>query len=245
MVLAAFIVILATYDLSPRNDLRNKQQVPMAEAAVAKFLVQHDAAVEYAKYHLALNLSDPDSYSGISAGMLTGCNASNEGNLCNHLPIGFNYEENLYYSTIYCLNSAEYTKTENPDTGEENIVLTAQEGTKTVADCNAIGINAIYVISYGRIPQRWKNVSTNRVLADYYTAMHSKIAAGSSCGIVVPKAVDDDKSNPLDSEYIIEGIEVQNASIPKYFLDNDTKFREKCTLDRDGEFPCIIYVTEL
>ena len=235
MMLAAFIVMLATFNLSPRSDLQSKHQVPLAEASITKFLIQHDAAVRHAKYNKALK--------SLNHGLLTGCNDSNQGQMCKYFPVGFNYEENLYYSGIYCLNSAVYSTTTNPDTGDITKTIETQEGVNE-ASCNATSGSEVYVISYGRVPQRWKNVSSNRILGDYYTAMHSRIAVGASCGIVVPKKGDDEKRNPLGSEYVIEGIDVQNESIPKYLLD-DSEFNEVCTKEVDGEFPCIIYVTAL
>lgn len=245
MMLAAFIVMLAAFNLSPRSDLRTQQQAPLAEAAITKFLVQHEAAIKYTKRKLEQNHDNPSEHPGISAGTISGCNNENTGDLCDYLPIGFQYEENLYYSTVYCLNSAEYTNTVNPETGEITRTQIKQEGVETVSNCNDVGHNSLYVITYGRVPQRWKNVSTNRILADYYTAMHTKVAVGSSCGIVVPKSVEDDERNPLNSDYVIEGIDVQNNSIPPYFLSNDSKFKEKCDLEIGGNFPCIIYVTAL
>ena len=49
MILATFIVMLLTFNLSPRTDMQYQQETPLAEAAVTKFLVQHDAAVNYVK----------------------------------------------------------------------------------------------------------------------------------------------------------------------------------------------------
>lgn len=245
MMLAAFIVMLAAFNLSPRSDLHSQQQTPLAEAAITKFLIQHDAAIRYAKKTLALKHDNPSAYAGLSEGAISGCNEENNGDLCGFLPVGFKYEENLYYSKVYCLNSAEYTTTTNPDTGEVTTSKTKQEGIEKVDDCNDVGHNSLYIISYGRIPQRWKNVSTNRILGNFYTAMHSKVAVGSSCGIVVPKTIENDKRNPLDSDYVIEGIDVRNNSIPPYFLENDAEFQAKCDTDLGGDFPCIIYVTAL
>ena len=245
MMLAAFIVMLTAFNLSPRNDLPRQLQTPLAEAAITKFLVQHDAAVKYAQHQLLRYHDNPSENSGLTAGTITGCNSEGGGSLCNYLPIGFKYEENLYYSSIYCLNSSEYTKHTNPETGAVSLVKTKNEGVEAVSDCNANSRNAIYLITFGRIPERWKNPSTNRILGEYYGAMHKKIAVGTSCGIVVPKKGDDETRNPLNSDYVIEGIDVQNVSIPPYFLNNDANFNRKCTPEVGGQFPCIIYVTAL
>ncbi len=245
MMLAVFIVMLTAFNLSPRSDLQRQQQTPLAEASITKFLVQHDAAVKYAQHQLSQYHNNPSENSGLTAGTITGCNAEGVGSLCNYLPIGFKYEENLYYSSVYCLNSAEYTTQTDPATGAVTSSKTKNEGVEAVADCNANSHHAVYLITFGRIPERWKNATTNRILGEYYGAMHSKIAVGSSCGIVVPKKGDDEVRNPLNSDYVIEGIDVQNASIPPYFLDNDANFRSKCTPEVGGQFPCIIYVTAL
>ena len=101
MMLAAFIVMLAAFNLSPRSDLHSQQQTPLAEAAITKFLVQHDAAIRYAKKTLALKHDNPSAYAGLSEGAISGCNEENNGDLCGFLPVGFKYEENLYYSKVY------------------------------------------------------------------------------------------------------------------------------------------------
>lgn len=247
MILATFIVMLAAFNLSPRADLQRQQDMPLAEAAITKFLVQHDAAIKYAKSQLALKHNNPTSSYGITAGDITVCNSANVGTLCPYLPTGFKYEDNLYFSTIYCLNAKTYK-----DDGTVDKV----EGVEAVdsSQCNDNGHNAIYVITYGRVPQRWKNVSTNRILPDFYNAMHTRIATGASCGIVVPKSATEDRKNlagesrnRLNSDFVIEGIDVQNTSIPPYFLKKDEGFKSKCLNGNkvNSTFPCIIYVSQM
>ena len=247
MILATFIAMLAAFNLSPRADLQRQQDMPLAEAAITKFLVQHDAAITYAKSQLALKHADPSSSYGITSGELTICNKNNQGTLCPYLPIGYKYEENLYFSTIYCLNAKTYKSDGTVD---------KLEGVEKVdnSKCNDNGHNAIFVITYGRVPQRWKNVTTNRILPDFYNAMHTRVAVGASCGIVVPKDAADDRTNVagesrnrLNSDFVIEGVDAQNTSIPPYFLKNDSRFKSKC-LSGDSvnsAFPCIIYVNQL
>ena len=121
-----------------------------------------------------------------------------------------------------------------------------------MTDCNDTGHNAIYVISYGRVPQRWKNVSTNRIIPEFYNAMHTRVAVGASCGIVVPKTTVGNNAsgqnrNRLNSDFIIDGIDVQNNSIPSYFIKNDATFKSKCLSGNkvNESFPCMIYVNRL
>lgn len=257
MVIAVFIVMLASFNLAPRADFKTQQQKPLAEAAITKFLVQHRAAVKYTKEEL-IKVTNVTSGAGIAqAGenKISGCNSENYGNLCNYLPIGYQFNENEFYSKAYCLNEAVYEE------GTGNTRTLKKVAGVEAANCRNIDFTVRYVITYGRIPERWKNVSTNKILGDFYAALHNQVPAGASCGLAVPKqniegyyiekTKDSDgveiafDHNPLNSDYVIEGVDVYNKSIPKYFLDNDTEFKKKCTLAVDGQFPCLIYITQL
>lgn len=236
MVLATFIVMLAAFNLSPRADLQRQQQTPLAEAAITKFLVQHDAAVKYAQKQIKQGL--------LANGTINGCNSEGAGELCAFLPIGYKFEEK-YYSAVYCVNGAVYEYHTNPETNETIKTKVKEEGVE-LAPCERHSLSSVpYVITYGRVPERWKNVSTKKVLADFYNAMHRRVAVGSSCGIVVPKTVENDPANPSNSDFVIEGIDVRTRSIPAYFTDHDNVFRSKC-MDSgrvSEQYPCLIYVT--
>ena len=254
MILATFIVMLATYNLSPRNDAHNYFQVPLAEAAITKFTTQHKAAIEYAKDTIKNYREDPSNNTPLTQGNITGCNSSGSGSLCDYLPIGYKFDDIKYYSTIYCLNKTIYEDVIDETTGlpkvdeETGRVVKAvknMKGTLATGNCSDASSTAIFVISYGRVPERWKNVSTKHVLGDFYTAMRKSINAGDPCGIAVPKSSRNANANYLNSDYVIEGVVPQNSSIPAYFLNNDNTFKSKCSLDIGGPNPCLIYVSEL
>ena len=255
MVIALFVVMLASFNLAPRADLKTQQQEPLAEATITEFLVQHRAATKYAKEQF-IKQSKGGTISLSSGGnSISICNASKQGNLCPYLPIGYKHNENQFYSKVYCLNENEYS-----DGDGKNRTRTKIAGTSP-ASCKNVGSSVRYVISYGRVPERWKNVSTNKILGDFFLALHNQVPAGASCGIIVPKQAASNyytekikdsgdveivfDHNPLDSAYVIDGVDVYNASIPKYFLDNDSEFKSKCTLAVDGKYPCVIYITQM
>ena len=244
MILATFIAMLAAFNLSPRTDHSAQQQMPLAEASITKFLVQHKAAVEYIRKSI---LDNHDGTKVLTAGQITGCNSEGVGDMCDFLPYGFKYEENAYYSKLYCLNPPEYQE----GSSMSHLIVTKVQGT-SVGSCSDPEFGVRYVITYGRVPERWKNVSTNRILGDYYKALRRRLPAGVSCGLIVPRRVvgdatdprsSADPTNPLNSEYVIDGVDVQNISIPKYFLDNDSEYKSKCTPDIGGKFPCLIFWT--
>lgn len=254
MVIAVFIVMMASFNLAPRADFKTQQQEPLAEASITKFLVQHRAAVKYAKEQFIKQINGSSISLSSGANNITVCNSSKQGNLCPYLPIGYQYNQNEFYTKVYCLNENVYTEGTNRKRTRTKIA-----GTEP-ASCKNTGSSVRYVISFGRVPERWKNVSTNKILGDFFLALHNQVPAGASCGIIVPKQnasnyytettkdsgnVDITLShNPLDSAYVIEGVDVYNKSIPKYFLD-DHDFTSKCTLTVDGKYPCLIYVTQM
>ena len=229
MIIATFIVMLAAFNLAPRSDLKSEQQVPLAEAAITKFLVQHRAAVKYAKEEFIKQMNTGEVTLNNGANTLTVCNSNKVGKLCKYLPIGYTHSENEFYSKIYCLNENVYTS------GSGTMRIRTKIAGVETASCKTSGESVRYVITYGRVPERWKNVATNKILGDFYAALQRKVPSGASSGVVIKRRGDVDiEKNPLESEYVISGIDVHNESIPKYFLDNDTEFKQKCSKDIDG-----------
>ncbi len=244
MLLATFIVALASFNLAPRADTRVKQLEPLAEAAVTKFAIQHDAAVQYAKKQKIAH--------ALAQGEI------NKSEFEDYLPLGFIWKQGEYTSKIYCLNRGEYAD----KTNEDGSIVLNENGypvRETVlypaiaesGNCNDVDISGNYVITYGKVPERWKNLVTQTVLGDYLNAMKRKIALGSGCGILAPRRSGEDKTNILNSDYILVGLNAFNNSVPPYVLENDNNFRNRCGLGTsDSNFPkdgnyCIVYVTAL
>lgn len=231
MILAMFIVSLATFNLSSRSDLPRQQQVPLAEAALTKFLVQHDAAVKYAKNHSLSSL-------------VTGSDLKTT--LENYYPVGYKPDSH-YKSEVYCLNLER--QIEDPETGD---VTTIQEGTEQVDCSDTETPKAAYVITYGNVPDRWVNVATGKVLGDFYAAMRRKVAAGSSCGIVEQTSNSEAANNLLGTTFVIHGVSPANVSIPRYFLSDSgsdgviVDGADGCSgINGINAKPCIVYVTSL
>lgn len=252
MVIAMFVVMMAAFNLAPRADFKEQQQRPLAEAAITKFLVQHRAAVNYTKDQINKNYNNTiDLQQGRNS--LHICN-SDGGELCNYLPTGYKYNEQEYFSDVYCLTATTY-----------NADGTVTIGGKEAASCSDSLTSTRYVITYGRVPERWKNVSTNKILGDFFLALRQQIPAGASCGIVGKKQTAENyylettvdsqgmthilNHNPLNSSYVIEGIDVHDVSIPAYFLkDYTSDFHANCqksgdTTKLNPAYPCLIYIT--
>ncbi len=220
MILATFMVMLAAYNLSPRADIAHIQNAPRAEATATKFLYQHKAAEKFTKDQIT---EETVATGGIDISSLV-----------YYLPIGFKYDEDSYASVLYCLN---------PETkdAEGNITLAGQ----TTGECIQGNKKVRYVITFGQVPDKWKNVATNKVLGDFYKALRSRIPVSMACGIVT-NATPGQKNNKMESTYVIEGVDaIVNASIPPYFITTDATFSEKCLKDGELSDPCLICVTNL
>ena len=240
MVIAVFIVMLASLNLAPRADFKSVQQKPLAEATIGKFLIQHKAALKYAQAKIKDQKNGGTVTFAPGENELTICNASGEGNLCGYFPVGYKYNQNEFYSKVYCLNSNRYHVN---DDGSRTRTKVAG---KDPANCTDAGNVQRYLITFGRVPERWKNVSTNKILGDFFLALKSQVPVGSSCGIVNKRQGDvDDKTNPLESEYIIQGNNVNNASIPEYFLEYDDDFTNNCDKEMSMDHPCLIEISNL
>lgn len=243
MLLATFIVALASFNLAPRSDTRARQLEPLAEASITKFSTQHDAAVSYAK-------AQRDAIM-LAQGEL------NNSEIGDYLPIGFIWKQGEYNSRIYCLNKQEVTDKLNEDgtpvldeNGSHVQEITRPQAIAESGNCNDALGSANYVVTYGKVPERWKNLITGTILADYFNALKNRVSIGSSCGILAPRRDGEDKANVLDSDYILVGLSALNDSVPPYVLEQE-HFKNKCGLEAsDDNFPkdgnyCIVYVTEL
>ena len=226
MILATFIVMLATYNLSPRTDIAHVQIAPQAEATIAKFLYQHKAAEKYTKNLIENNETIP------AGEKLRVCNEDREGDLCDYLPLGFKYDEDSYFSYIYCMIPAKKTTA-----GWENNASAGQYENCAIGNVS----KNRYVVTYGKVPIKWKNVATGKVRGDFYKAMRSRIPVSMACGLIT-RSVSTQTNNPLHSAYVVEGISKElNASIPNSATTTED-FKKDC-MSEDELLPCLVCVS--
>lgn len=202
VILATFITILYSFNLSTRADMRKLYVEPQAEAVVAKLVEQHRAAQKYVRDHMPPdNGSSTVSYHPGEVSFA---------NLKPYLPYGFNGSQtNSEYTTLlYCLDrtSDKFSQAMTGCTGS---------GPSCCGDAKSI----TYLATFGCVPQKWRNIRTGRPNNDMLNAIQNIVGMGTDMGyadFVSP----DDPENGLKTTMMIRAREVTFVSIPQYIISN-------------------------
>lgn len=238
VILATFITILYSFNLATRSDMRAIYVEPQAEAVVAKLVVQHKGAQKYIqdKSPPTNDQSVVSYYPGeISFETLRG-----------YLPYGFNANrsDSDFTTIMYCLDKT------SAKLGQ------AASGCGGTPSCcsNANSVN--YLVTFGCVPQKWRNIKTGRPNNDLLNAMQNVVGAGTDFGYADAVSPTDPK-NGLQSTMAVKGRESSWVAIPQYIIDSTAvggarSFSKVCVkgiVDADGnEIPrdcayCMIYIT--
>lgn len=203
VVLATFITILYSFNLSTRADMRKIYVEPQAEAVVTKLVEQHRAAQKFIRDHMP-----PDNGTS-AASYFPGEIRFSE--LKDYLPFGFNSGLDISGNTtlIYCLDK---------NSNKLGSVASGCGGGGGVSCCS--GANSItYLATFGCVPQKWRNIKTGRPNNDMLNAIQNIVGMGTDMGyadFVSPDA----EGNGLHSTMMIKGREVTFVSIPQYIISN-------------------------
>ncbi len=219
VVLATFLAILASYTLSPREDIRKLTVEPLAEVFIAKMVTQHEAALAYAKYWkkadqefapIELKQNELDKY--FPAGHYYGYGNGN-GN------------GNDIATRIYCMDQ----------TGS----------TKSSGNCKAGDGGKIALITYSHIPLRWLNthVDPERPNVDFLNAMKNTIDSGVTFGYIAPTDDTSSEKNISGSHVLIVDRDNSENYLYKAIAD-DADFREMCDVTEEGKI-CLVYQSNL
>lgn len=242
VLLATFMAILYSYNLSPRQDMRKLEVEPLAEAIISKLVIKQKAAglymrshtPPYAIYHdVDGNIKQADQITYIS-GLLS------EGELKGYLPFGFK-DNDTYRAEIYCADSATQT---------------------TFAPCEEKE-NKRYLVSYTTIPQRWLNVVTGLPNNDFTNALKTIIGNDKSFGYVgcYEEEIDPETNEKncktwavrskegFESTYWVDGADGKesvtkvNKIIPP-LIAKEGGFAQRCGAKKTGAALCLMYLYE-
>ena len=215
VILATFIAILYSFNLAPREDMRELYVAPRAEAVISRLSIQHKAAMNWIFANTPpQNGSDVVTY---TTGEIMGVQDENQSlKMEEFLPLGFN-KETGFTSEIYCVK---------------------QDDHNTAANC-ADGDARRYLITYGPIDARWINRKNNRPGNDLLTAMNTIMGNTISFGYtVIP-----DEPHPETGD--IQGIasrENVQIYIPNYAFHNG-EYAKACGDQDSAADYCLVYVT--
>ena len=160
------------------------------------------------------------------------------------------------------LNTTIYEIFHHPQIGDLNpylIYCLDRESTnlsQAVPGCSATGASCCndpktvaYLVTFGCVPSRWRNIFTGKPDTDLLKAMERVVGAGSDFGYA-------DKSDAsrwaatetVKSTMAIRGREVTYTSIPQYIISNSVdgvgnkSFNKVCVNNKNCPY-CLIYMT--
>lgn len=182
VVLATFITLLYSYNLSVRADLDRVHAETKASIVVAKFRAQHNAVKEY------LNSQSPDKtgyskvtyYPGDGFNSSTGSDFSDDGSgsedsvnysgeIAKYLPVGYQPEGETV-SKVFCLKDGNPASPQCASGGD--------------GSCCGDEYTGVYVVSFRDIPSRWFNKKTGMPNADLLGALAHSGGYGSAIGYI-------------------------------------------------------------
>lgn len=252
VILATFIAVLYSFNLTIRSDMREIYVEPQAEAIVSKVLLQHRAAENYAR-----DLGYTSYYPGevdfkllcqknyLPYG-LEGCNPSDTSKIERRQDI---------YSRIYCLDktSSGYSKSVSGCPGSPSCC--SQNKAKN------------YVVTYACVPQKWRNIKTGKPNNDLLNAIKNNVGMGVSIGYAdfddqsFERVYDDTTGAKVQDKYTMRlvGQEIEWIPVPEYVVnDTDggtTSFNRMCVeslKDKNGNVIdpkvcsyCMVYITQI
>lgn len=240
VLLATFLAMLYSYNLSHRADIREIEVEPVAKALISKLIIKQQAAGRYMRGNTPPFAQSKDAAGNIyksdnityAAGVIT------ESELRGYLPYGFK-DDGSVTTEIYCLNK------ENPN------------ATMACSEEQAVR----YLVAYTVIPQRWLNVKTGLPNNDFNNAMKQIIGYDNSFGYPSCQEFQIDPTTELKTckKYAVRGreglhkVEYAGGSasvgndigfeIPAYIVNNGN-FSRTCGNRKSGNGLCLIYIYE-
>ena len=218
MVLATFMVLLYSYNLPVRGDMKALKIEPQAEVVVSRLVIQHRSARDYIR-----NRMPPKNGSNVityTKGILS-CTSD----LKDYLPYGYNCDTG-FTSEIYCMQKTDWS------TGMDD--CTSPDAMK-------------YLITYGPVPPKWLNLSSNTPTNDLLNASRRILGIDTSFGYAFHLDASDSASGGHGGstsgrtyKMAVRGREDNMVYIPNYVVDNGG-FKTQCGCSNCHR--CLVYVT--
>lgn len=239
VIIATFITILASYNLSVRPDMDRAHAHTKAGVEITKFVVQHETALKY-----FAKIKEPEGESDVPATALKPGETypkqvsdsdkeeegSSEGSapsskFSDFLPFGL-AEDKTVLSKVFCFPE------ETTGADGESIVSTdySQQcdgngpGEDPTKSCCAKNPGAIYVVSMKKIPSRWllKNNDKNSsgIAADFLTTLKTTRDYARYMGYVAKSG----------DNYVVSGYKTDNSDGKEIFeaIAKDSDFKTMC-----------------
>ena len=235
VIIATFITAIAFMSTSLRPDMKHLFVEPQAQNVVTKIYTQHRAAMKYIHKN---RTSGADGGVGYEPGEI------DITNLKGYVPYGFNATTGTatFTTAVYCLDNKSDKHSALPEECEMGLV----------SNCCAAKNSIAYLVTYGCVPYKWRDIKTGKPSAELLNAMKDTLGYVNGFGYVVYKddnptktgGVNDDGSvinyDTLGTDYGIVGQGSRNYySIPQYVSHNslgdmgDRSFNKVCGSGKD------------
>ena len=232
VLLATFIAILYSFNLPYRSDMRSVRVEPLAETVSTKFTMQHMNAISFVESDRKFDKSIAGSGKKVFA--------LDEDDIKKFAPYGFVPDTDVY-SEIVCLS---------PDDDTYATAEACEEDSE------------VFLITYGPIPYRWRNVKTGKPNNDLLRSMKKVGAGGYIFGYSVNASEITNSTDDIDNEDFemlsfrysgsdceIRRFNKERTFIPQYILTDDgedgSKFNSIC-MDADGcNLPCLVLLDKI
>ncbi len=178
LIIATFVTAIYAVSQSFRSDIDKLYVEPQAQVVTTKLYVQHEAA----KTYMMTNISNATDASGAPTYKPTfemgkiDINGAGAGSLksLGYLPYGFEADSGgtNFDSLVYCLDKSDATKV--PDDCAMGTI-----------DCCQADDARIYLVSFGCVPNKWKNMLTGKPLPKLLGAMKTTYGFLNGLGYVV------------------------------------------------------------
>ncbi len=177
VVIATFITILYSYNLSVRPDMERVFAETKAGTMITKFIVQHNSVKQYIKTPTPEGHTSVSYYPGTKLQLTAGTGANNSHSITKSeienaqvLPSGFSLD-NTMVSKVYCLNN------------DDNDTCTQSGGASGPSCCSNEDVS-VYVVSYKKVPSKWINKSNGMLNGDVSRYISSLSGYGETFGYV-------------------------------------------------------------
>ena len=233
---------------SLRPDIKHLYIEPQAQSIVTKIYTQHRGLIKYAYQNAHNGAGEKPSYK------------QGEWNPAAHpayVPYGFKSDSGMaqFTSKIYCLDSNSNRHSSVP----MECLDVSDPANPTInpgANCCAAPGVIIYLVTYGRVPQKWKDLRTGKPNSAILNAMQDTLGYINGFGYVINKneykgqvvtpggeGVDPTYQNVYDVLNTSMGILGQGTRpytpLPQYLI-NDLEFKNTC----ENNY-CLIYMSSI
>ena len=250
VIIATFVAALFALNVSIRSDIKQLYVEPQAQTVVTKLYVQHRAAMNYVSKRNRNSTATGMSYrpGEVTADMLVA-----------DLPYGFNQDSgfNRFTTWLYCLDKDKLEQSGSaalptsctagvPPSGDGGADGSGSADTGDGSNCCSGSSVAVYLVTYGCVPSKWRDVRSGKPDGMLLGAMKTTTGYTHGMGYVVER--DEISENIYDNNSMYEenietnmGVYGQGGQfyvpIPNYISDTSvggTSFANVCGSLRKG-----------